>query len=242
MQLHWPDKAATADLGTDEVHVWAVALDSAAAATRAWEAALTDDERARAEQIKIDEARRRFVVSRSALRTILGHHLAVEPQEVPLVYANSGKPELKAGKLHFNLAHSGELALLAVTTGCPVGIDVEHVRPVRQRDELAGRYFAPAEIDAILALDESRRGEAFVNCWTRKEAILKAIGSGLGYPLDAFAVPIGATVAAWIDIPARGSVAAARCCLMTLAPCADYVAAVATLDEERQPVCAAYRV
>lgn len=242
MQLRWPDKVASADLGTDEVHVWAVALDAAAATSHAWEIALTDDERARAEQIKLEAARQRFVVSRSALRTILGHHLAVEPQEVPLVYANNGKPELKAGELHFNLAHSGELALVAVTSGCPVGVDVEHVRPVRQRDELAHRYFTPAEIDAILALDELRRGEAFLNCWTRKEAVLKSIGTGLGYPLDAFAVPIGATVAAWIDIPARGSMAAARCCLMPLAPCAAYVAAVATLDEERKPVCVTYRV
>jgi 4'-phosphopantetheinyl transferase len=242
MQLHWPMTTATVDLAADEVHVWAVPLDEAAAAMRDLEATLTDDERARAARFKLDKPRWQFVVSRGALRTILGHHLAVAPQDVPLIYANNGKPELKAGEWHFNLTHSGELALVAVTVGCAVGVDVERIRPVRRRDELAHRYFAPAEIDAILSLDESQRTDAFLRCWTRKEALLKTIGAGLAYPLDAVTVPVGDEAGLWIDLPAHGSFVAARCWLDDATPSADYLGAVATLGKQREPVCRSYRV
>ena len=243
MKLHWPDMAATVDLAADEVHVWALPLTMVDDALRETSADLSPDERQRAARFTRDEPRRRFVVSRGALRTILGHHLGVAPRDVPLAYANNGKPELKAGELHFNLTHSGELALVAVAKGCAVGVDLERVRPVRQRDEIAGRYFAPAEIGAILELDESQRTDAFLRCWTRKEAVLKVIGTGLGYPLDAFAVPVGTDIDtdAWIDLAGHGSFAAAHCRLQQVNPCADYVAAVATLSQERLPVCFTYR-
>lgn len=242
MKLHWPDSTPTVDLSAGEVHVWAAPLDGAAGIERDWEADLTSDERARAARFQRDDPRRRFVVSRGVLRTILGQHLAVSPHEVPLIYANHGKPELRAGEFHFNLAHSGELALVAVTAGCTVGVDVERIRPVRQRDEIARRYFAPTEIEAIVALDELQRTAAFLRCWTRKEAILKAIGTGLGYPLDAFAVPVGTDADAWVELAGHGSLSAARCRLTPLSPCADYTAAVATLGQERKCVCFTYRI
>jgi 4'-phosphopantetheinyl transferase len=241
MKLNWPEATAAIDLAAGDVHVWAAPLADANDVGRDFENLLSADERQRAARFKLAEARRRFVTSRAALRTILGHHLAVAPPDVPLVYASNGKPQLPAGDLHFNVAHSGELALVAVTTDCAVGVDVERVRPVRQRDEIARRYFAPAEIDAILAVDQTQRTAAFLRCWARKEAILKAIGTGLGYPLDAFAVPVGADANAWVQLPHHGSFAAARCRLTQIDPSSDYAAAVATLGEARRPVCCTYR-
>jgi 4'-phosphopantetheinyl transferase len=90
--------------------------------------------------------------------------------------------------LHFNLAHSGELAVVALARGCEIGVDVERLRPLRHLAQLAQRYFTPAEAAAILALDGDARQRAFLAVWTAKEAILKALGRGLSYPLDRFAV------------------------------------------------------
>ena len=237
MNVHWPKATEAVEMAAGDVQVWAVPLDEARVAGQDPESVLSDDERRRAARYSLDAPRRRFVVSRAALRTILGRLLNVAPREVPLTYAGNGKPQLQAGELRFNLAHSGELALVAVATGCAVGVDVERRRPVRQLDEIAERFFAPAEIDAILAVEESQRTEAFLRCWTRKEAILKAIGTGLGYPLDLFAVPIGDATDGWVELPASGSIAAVRCWLAQLDPSADYLAAVATLGESRRPVC-----
>lgn len=245
MQLDWPLATDPIDLAAGDVHVWAVPLDGTASAAGDPESVLSDDERERAARFAVDPPRRRFAKSRAALRSILGRYLVTAPQDIALEYDGGGKPGLAGGlqasNLQFNLAHSGELALLAVTTGCAVGVDVEFQRAVRERDEIARRYFAAAELDAVLAHDESQRAAAFFRCWTRKEAVLKAIGTGLGYPLDAFEVPIDESAGGWIELPAHGSLAAASCWLAPLDPCADYAAALAMLGKQRKPACFTYR-
>jgi 4'-phosphopantetheinyl transferase len=262
MRLDWPLATESAALAAGDVHVWAVPL-AETASDAAEQRVLSDDERKRADRFAVEPPRRRFVKSRAALRTILGRYLAVAAEDVALQYDGSGKPslagEFRASGLQFNLAHSGELALVAVTVDCPVGVDVEFRRPVRGRDEIARRYFAAAELAAVLAHDESQRTAAFFRCWTRKEAVLKAIGTGLGYPLSAFEVPIDGAASSWIELPAhrsrpvvarspdrataagsgdpRTTAAAARCWWSPLDPCAGYEAAIATLGAERRPVC-----
>lgn len=126
-----------------------------------------------------------------------------------------GKPRLAHGSLHFNLAHSDSLALLAVRQDAPVGVDVEPVRPLPEAMLIACRWFSAPEIRWIAASDD--RDRAFLRCWVCREAFLKATGEGLGRPLDSFALhPCGDTLrldgAALAECtPLAGHVAAVAC-------------------------------
>ncbi len=135
---------------------------------------------------------------------------------------------MASGDLRFNLAHSGELTLIAVTRDCEIGVDVELVRPIERSLEIASRNFHPAELVAIHAASEIDAPEAFLRCWTRKEAVLKAIGTGLGYPLDAFDVQPRSADTLQIELPADNGYSARSCWLRDEKPSNKYIAAVAT--------------
>jgi 4'-phosphopantetheinyl transferase len=155
------------------------------------EAALSADERVRAERLVAARFRRRFVVARGALREILGSYAGIAPAAVGFRYGPRGKPALDVDDvdcLRFNLSHSGDRALVAVGWRCELGVDVEQIRPDRELDRIASRFFSPAEVATLLALPHAARAEAFYRCWTRKEAYIKAVGDGLAIPLDSFDV------------------------------------------------------
>jgi 4'-phosphopantetheinyl transferase len=158
--------------------------------------------------------------------------LAVDPRGKPWL----AMPDRRRASLHFNLAHSGELALVAVAEGCEVGVDVERLRPVRHCDEIAERYFSTGERDAVGAAEPALRSAAFLRCWTAKEAVLKAIGTGLGHPLQTFDTSAVDPLGAWIELPARNEVRPLRCWLVPMAPYDGYVGAVACLESCRRAV------
>jgi 4'-phosphopantetheinyl transferase len=170
------------------VHLYSVALDAPDERVRACAAMLSPDERERAARFVFERDRRRYVVARGALRTVLAGYLDVAPDELELTYGARGKPSLRAPLrsdwLRFNLAHSGELAMFAITCGRELGIDVEWVRPVEEALAIAEYYFCPAERATLTAAVGAARLATFFTYWTRKEAILKATGEGLGLPLD----------------------------------------------------------
>jgi len=174
----------------DEVHLWRFQVDDVKAAAEL-EANLSPDERRRAHRYRAEKPRRRFVVGRGRLRQVLGGYLGCPPSEVAFRYGNKGKPAADgahADWLSFNLSHSGELGLLAVSRHRPLGVDLERHRDMPQMLQLARRFFAPAEADALAALPEAHRRDAFFCCWTRKEAFIKAMGDGLLHALDRFEV------------------------------------------------------
>ncbi len=149
---------------------------------------LSPDELARAARYRVEPARVAFVAARAALRRILGERLGVAPAEVPLTVGSHGRPEMPGGQISFNVSHSGAIALIAVADGDRrLGIDVEQVRPDTEFRALAERFFHPDEAAAI-----GDRRDAFFRCWTRKEAVVKALGLGLSHPLDGFVVDIDA--------------------------------------------------
>jgi 4'-phosphopantetheinyl transferase len=136
-----------------------------------------------------------FVDYRSgALRRILGGYLLEAPERLAFAYSASGKPRLAepwaTSPLQFNLAHSDGTALLAVTSGRAIGIDLEQMRPLPDAEEMARRFFAPREVDVFRSVAPGDRLRAFYACWTRKEAFLKATGEGLARPLDEFEVAL----------------------------------------------------
>ena len=181
-------------LPTQEVHVWRVMLEQSSACIHRLSQPLSDDERVRAERFRFERDRRRFRVARGALRAILGRYLDVEPGRLRFGYGAHGKPyltqEFNHCGLRFNLAHSNELAVYAFACEREIGIDVEYIHPLPDAEQIAVRFFSKREVAVFLALPESQKLEAFFNCWTRKEAYIKAIGDGLAHPLDQFQVSL----------------------------------------------------
>lgn len=188
-----PDALA---LGPNDVHVWPVDIDAPAESAADVAGMLAPDERRRADRFRTARDRRRFMVTRATLRSLLGRYLGVDPHEVPIGYGAYGKPELRTASsrsdLAFSLAHSGHITLFAFTRDRRVGIDVEAVRPVPELDLLAQRLFTSRERGLLDALEGCERRTVFFHGWTRKEAIAKALGQGLTLAFDRFEVPMDA--------------------------------------------------
>jgi 4'-phosphopantetheinyl transferase len=150
--------------------------------------------------------------------------------------------------VRFNLAHGGELALIAVSLGCDVGIDVEPLRAVSRFEQIAARYFHPAEAAELLTAPVGQRATAFLRCWTGKEAVLKAVGVGLGFGLERVRVPLSEHNGAWISTGDSRSTTPlgikslirspkseiASCWLVPLSPAEDYIGALACVGEQRR--------
>jgi 4'-phosphopantetheinyl transferase len=157
-------------------------------------ALLSDPERQRAKRFVFDRDRNRFIVARARLRELLACRLGMAPQAIELQHGTHGKPALAPGsssrELRFNVSHSEDVAVYAFVSGREIGIDVEAVRVIRDADDLAARFFSRRENEAYRALDRGDKPLGFFNCWTRKEAFVKALGNGLSYPLDSFDVSL----------------------------------------------------
>jgi len=155
-------------------------------------AQLSPDEKERARRFRSSRLRERWEVSRGALRWILGSYLQCAPGALELRCGAYGKPELAwpSANLSFNLAHTCDLALLAVSNAGRVGVDAENIRSDVEVEDIFQSFFARAEICAILGLPQDQRLGAFFNTWTRKEAFVKALGRGLSLPFDQFVVTV----------------------------------------------------
>lgn len=195
---HWQATVVPPPLGDQEVHVWRWSLGLAPATRQGLWPLLHADEQQRAQRFLLPRHGELFVAGRGLLRTILGRYLGQPPQDLQFGYGPHGKPYLEINgqpaALQFNLAHSHELALLAVTRGRLVGIDVERLRLDCKGDLIAEHFFTPGEVTALRQTAEEQRHQAFFTLWTRKEAFIKATGKGLAIPLAAFEVlPLAAS-------------------------------------------------
>jgi 4'-phosphopantetheinyl transferase len=188
--LAWRPPSALGPPGDGEVHLWRIDLAAADLASLA--PTLDAGERARAERLIVPQSRTRFVTARGALRTTLASYTGQEPAALRFRYGPGGKPHLDGplgAGLSFNLAHSHDLALLAVAAGACVGVDLELVGDADVA-AISRWLFAPAERIALDKLPPALRRAAFYRCWTCKEAFVKARGEGLGLALDRFAVSV----------------------------------------------------
>ncbi len=178
-------------LPADRIDVWSVRLDiDAARVERLWDS-LSADERARAARFAFDRDRRRFVVGRGAVRSILASYVGAKPAEIRFTYGPHGKPFLAdsppKNALQFNASGSQELAVCAVTLGREVGIDIEACRPIED-EAFVEQCLAPDERQAYATLSPEEKSASFFRLWTRKEAYLKGAGAGLSRPLSSFEV------------------------------------------------------
>ncbi len=174
-------------LPIDHVDLWTVSLTAGSEQYARLSQSLSSDEMVRADRFKFERDRRRFVVGRGALRSILASYLERDPKSIQFAYGPHGKPMLAdaatSGELEFNASGSNELAVCAVTAGRRVGVDIEHCRPIADGD-LPDQCLTTAERTALSALEPARRLAAFYRLWTLKEAFLKATGDGLSRPMS----------------------------------------------------------
>jgi 4'-phosphopantetheinyl transferase len=226
----WAQPPVPLRLEKGEVHLWRARLDLPAAAVEALALTLSPDEQERAARFRVPQVRARFTAARAILRDILGGYLGCHPSAVLFGYREHGKPFLAAGHeedLRFNLSHSHGLALYGVCRGREIGIDLERIRHDREHDRLARRFFSPAEAAALQGLPPEQRVEAFFQCWTRKEAYLKARGEGLAAPLASFEVTLAPGEPAALRNVAGDPREAGRWWLAAIQPGSGYAGALA---------------
>lgn len=165
--------------------------DSPDAALERMTALLSPEERAVAAGLESPERRRSYVAAHALLRSILGKVAGVPPNEIVFRYGRRGKPELASPVTHnlqFNMSHSRDVVLVAVTHGRRVGVDIEHIDEPGDVRRITARFLSPRDREAIEQLPAERQRDAFLRCWTRKEAYMKARGDGISRPLDDFEV------------------------------------------------------
>lgn len=187
-------------LRENQIDIWRIHIDGQEVGLQHYRRLLSSEEAQRADRFYFEEHRRRFTWARAAMREILSRYIGLAPQQLAFSYGTAGKPEL-SGELErtgikFNLSHSNDIGLLAVTRGLAVGIDIELINSKFASDEIAECFFSASEIRHLRALPPAERVDAFFACWTRKEAYIKALGEGLSVPLDSFEVAFGPGIAA----------------------------------------------
>lgn len=176
-------------------HVWRVALNPDNSTVSRCEEVLNEEELARADRFNFARDKRRYIVKQAHLKMILGkYYLGCDPRALEFDTNPYGKPFLSgkghAKDLSFNVSDSNEMALLAVCIKSEIGIDVEFVRSVPDADQISAQFFSQGEHIEYKKLYGAKKQEAFFNCWTRKEAFIKAIGKGLSYPLKQVEVSV----------------------------------------------------
>ena len=178
-------------LDRGRVHVWRICLEQEGGLLDRFRRTLAPEELDRAGRFRFERLQRHFVASRGFLRYVLARYVAAEPEEIRFAYNYYGKPSLVGERsLQFNMSHSHEVAIVAVTRDAAVGVDVEHIRADFASEEIATRFFSRVEVETFSALQKEERVAAFFRCWARKEAYIKAIGKGLSQPLDGFDVTL----------------------------------------------------
>jgi 4'-phosphopantetheinyl transferase len=215
-----------------EIRVWRFSLRPPPDTRQRCFDALDDPERARAARFRFERDRDAYVVARGALRLLLARLLDRPAGRIAFHYNEYGKPFLAGdagGGLQFNLSHAHDLGLIAVTDHRPVGVDLEYLGRELELESVARRFFTGNEARAILEATGSERTRRFFSCWTRKEAYIKARGTGMTTRLDRFEVsvpPAQPVAVRWIG----PEPSPAPCCLFDLDVGPDYAAAAAAAD------------
>jgi len=187
----WNHPPDALELKSNQVDIWRVALDLYPVSAQWADFTLSTDESERAARFHFDKDRQRFTLAHASLRDILSRYLDCETSQIRFSANKYGKPMLLTDpKMDFNISHSGEYILIAVTRGHKVGVDVEHFRMDLDHEKIAHRFFSQAEYEAFSKIPHEQKVIAFFICWTRKEAYIKAHGLGMSLPLDSFDVSL----------------------------------------------------
>ena len=188
----WENEPENVQKPIKSLHVWMVNLDANKSMAPELTKMLSVDEKEKAARFYFEKDQLRYIVARATLRLLLGRYLKRQPQMLQFGYTEFGKPFLSghglSSILSFNVSHSSQLALFAFSSCSELGVDIEEQRGDLATLDLAKRFFFGTEIDALKSCRKEDFNACFFNCWTRKEAYMKAKGLGLSLPLDSFAV------------------------------------------------------
>lgn len=177
----WQTAPVNLSLGENEIHIWLVRLDQENVAE--FESIISPDEQTRAKRFRFERDCTKFIVGRGVLRKIIGNYLQIDPNQVQFSYNQFGKPFL-ASNLKFNLSHSDNLAIYAFGFNREIGVDIEHNNPTFIDDGMISLCLTKIEKAQFYALSQNARILFFFDCWTKKEAYLKATGFGLSVAPD----------------------------------------------------------
>lgn len=226
----WPAPCGELSLTGGELHVWRASLECPGPVLRHVRGILTRDEEARAQRFHFKKDGDHYAAARGLLRLILSSYLKRPPGALRFGYSPYGKPFLEAesgpGGLRFNVSHSHAVALFAVARGREVGVDVEFMRDDLEYMEIAARFFSRREVATLGSLPPEMRARAFFNCWTRKEAYIKARGEGLSHPLHDFDVTLAEGEEAALTCTRNDPLEANRWSMRALSPRRGFRAAV----------------
>ena len=189
----WPDGPNDPRLEAGTVDVWLSPLLPDPARREALARHLSAAEREREARFHFEADAHRYAIARGLLRELLARYVGEAPGRIELEETDHGRPYRLGGNhpdLDFNLSHSKDLVVYAFARSVRVGIDVEWIHPLDDMDDLVAINFSARERETWSALPPSLRERGFFECWTRKEAFVKAIGEGLSHPLDAFDVSL----------------------------------------------------
>lgn len=246
-QSPWPPLAQPLQVSRQNVHVIHVTLETDDGQLDRLKSVLSPDESARADRYKVPQPRRHFIACRAVLRQLLGECLNCSPSEVQFDYGNHGKPDLRQSdspspRIEFSVSHSSDQALIALTAGRLIGVDIEQQDPSVRIMKLAQRFFSVREATELMRLPEADQQAGFFRGWTCKEAYLKATGFGLSFPLNKFSVSLNpqqpAQLLEVVDQPTELT----RWRLLALDPPEGFAAAVMfeTFHEEPQLTVASF--
>ena len=182
-----PFSSCNFDVG-EEVHIWRVSFSVSSSEIAGFRTLLSADEMERADKFHFEKDRNRYILTRGHLRSLLGRYLNKEAGSFTFTYNKYGKPALSDSALHFNVSHSHEMGLLIFDQKYEVGVDIEWIRKDFGGIKIAERFFSADEIRELKKLPEEKQVQGFFNCWSRKEAYIKAAGKGLSISLAKFSV------------------------------------------------------
>lgn len=228
----WLPPADNLDFHSHQVDVWRIKLDLLPATVKFLASNLSADEDRRAGRFHFEKDKTNYIIAHGCLRDILSRYLQSEPLNLSFNTNKYGKPTLEDHKLEFNLSHSGDFALIAVTLENKVGVDIEQVRSDIEFENIAERFFSPNEVAELMSLPVEQRIIAFFHCWTRKEAYIKAQGLGLSLPLSSFDVSLNINEPAILRATHPSAHEASRWSLFSLEVDPMYAAALAGQGNE----------
>ena len=223
----WTRPPILLGLISHQIDVWRISLNLPSATVKLLESILSANETQRAAGFHLPANRDRYIVAHGGLRDLLARYLHCEPSQLNFSTNDYGKPALVGYQLEFNLSHSENIALIAVSRERKVGVDVECIRSDMEHESIARRFFSPYEFSELKTLPPEQREVAFFNWWTRKEAYIKAQGLGLSLPLDSFDVSITPNEPAFLRATRTDSQEAASWTLFSLEVHDGYAAAAA---------------
>ena len=214
-------------LPSDHLHIWSVCKNAHEDRLATYWDLLDATEKSRALKYRFQKDRSCFIIARGVLRLLIGNYLESAPDQIEFQFGYNGKPfVLNNRALQFNISHSGDTILLGFIQEHTIGIDVEYTKRKVDVKKIAKLFFSEEEVISLFALDQTYHTQAFYNCWTRKEAFIKAMGSGLAFPLDQFVVSLDSTKEATLIDTKWDKKEKEKWMLHAIEPSKDYIGAV----------------